>query len=334
VLAGDLSHVRWMLLAWHRLLQRRNYTLLPRTGRGFQLGVHLCAALSTASAAFPTKLYKNLPICHFRGKSAGKKHNSLEGATNIMSAPGNGTSLLRALLVSSDPATTTQLTQSMDQFAIHTEVCTDLALAMRMLNLRKFDAIVLDLTLGGKAQEVLERIRFCPANETAVTFAITDRGHPNPGSHARPNFVIEKPLSAALVSRTLKAAFGLIVRECRRYFRAPLVVSADIDSNATEHLRCQTVNISEGGLAVIAPSPLTPGTQVKIGFVLPGQKIHFHVECEICWCDDKQRAGLQFLSLTTEQQEALQQWLSARLEQSLPESVARQFNRPQPDVLD
>jgi hypothetical protein len=84
----------------------------------------------------------------------------------------------------------------------------------------------------------------------------------------------------------------------------------------------------------MGPSPLTPGAQVSVRFVLPGQKIDFDVECEICWCDEKQRAGLQFLSLTMEQQVALRQWLSARLEQSLPESVSRQFDRQQPDVLD
>jgi CheY-like chemotaxis protein len=251
-----------------------------------------------------------------------------------MSAPASGTSVLRALLVSNDPATSGELTQTMDQFAIHTEICTDLSIAMRLMNRRKFDAIVLDLSLGGKAEELLERIRFSPSNETTVTFAITERGHPIPDLEARPNFVIEKPLSPALIGRTLKAAFGLIVRECRRYFRCPLAVSAAIVNNAAEEFRYQTVNISEGGVAVMGPSPLTPGAQVKVHFALPGQKSDFDVECEICWCDEKQRAGLQFLSLTTEQQVALQQWLSARLEQSLPESVSRQFDRPRPDLLD
>jgi len=260
-----------------------------------------------------------------------KNHNSLEGATNFM----RGTvSPLRALLVSSDPATTGQLTRIMDQFAIQTEVCPDAALALRLLNRRKFDTIVLDLAVGGKAPELLERIRFSPSNETAVSFAITDRGAPPPKLQARPNFIIEKPLSAALVARTLKAAFGLIVRECRRYFRCPLAVSAAIESKGSEEIRCQTVNISEGGLAVNVESPLTPGTQVKVRFALPGQRILFNIESEICWCDEKQRAGLQFLSLTAEQQVALQQWLSARLEQSLPESVSRQFARTQSDVLD
>ena len=251
-----------------------------------------------------------------------------------MSAPGTATPLLRALLISSDPATTSQLTDTMDQFAIHTEICSDVAVAMRLLNRRKFDAVVLDLGLGGKAPEILERIRFSASNETTVTFAITDHGRPIPNLQARPNFVMERPLSPALVNRTLKAAFGLIVRECRRYFRCPLVADAEIESKGTEDISCQTVNISEGGLAVMVRSALTPGAQVKVRFALPGQKLHFNVESEICWCDEKQRAGLQFLSLATEQQVVLQQWLAARLEQSLPKSVSRQFEVAQPDVLD
>ena len=251
-----------------------------------------------------------------------------------MSAPRTATPLLRALLISGDPATTVQLTHTMDQFAIHTETCSNIAMAMRLLNRRKYDAVVLDLGLGTKAHELLERIRFSPSNETAVTFAVAERGQPAPDKQARPNFIIEKPLSPALVSRTLKAAFGLIVRECRRYFRCPLDVVAEIESKGSENLRCQTVNVSEGGMAVIVPTPLTPGTQVKVRFALPGEKVHFNIESEVCWCDDKQRAGLQFLSLTSEQQIALQQWLAARLEQSLPESVSRQFEVTQPDALD
>jgi hypothetical protein len=291
------------------------------------------------SAAFATRRFSDEVVeksadMVFRERIRRKEGQSLEGAANIMNAPRLGTPQLRALLICSDPAITRQLTRTMDQFAIHTEVCTDLALAMRLLNRRKFDAVVLDLGLGAKAPEILERTRFSPSNETTVTFAIADRGESVPKLRAGPSFVMEKPLSDALVSRTLKAAFGLIVRECRRYFRCPLVTVAEIESKGTEDISCQTVNISEGGLAVLAPSPLTPGTQVKVRFALPGQEIHFNVESEICWCDDKQRAGLQFLSLTAEQQVALQQWLSTRLEQSLPESVARRFEATEPDVLD
>jgi CheY-like chemotaxis protein len=276
-------------------------------------------------------------ICRYpiSGENPAKRTIKIRKVPPIkMSTPRTGTSLLRALLVSSDPVTTRQLTQTLDQFAIQTEVCTDVAHATRLLNRRKFDAVVLDLGLGGKAQEILERIRFSPSNETTVTFAITDGGGPAPKLQIRPNFIMEKPLSEALVSRTLKAAFGLIVRECRRYFRCPLVVSAAIESKGTEDVSCQTLNISEGGLAVSVPSRLTPGAHVKVRFALPGQKMHFNIESEICWCDDKQRAGLQFLSLTTEQQVELQQWLSERLEQSLPESVSRQFETARSDVLD
>jgi len=251
-----------------------------------------------------------------------------------MNAPRTATPLLRALLISDDHATALQLTQSMNQFAIDTEICSDVALAARLLNRRKFDAVVLDLGLGGKAHELLERIHFSPSNETAVTFAVAERGQAPLNLQTRPNFILEKPLSPTLVSRTLKAAFGLIVRECRRYFRCPLVVNVEIESKGSEDFRCMTVNVSEGGIAVIVPAPLTPGTQVKVRFALPGEKIRFDVESEICWCDDKQRVGLQFLSLTTEQQGALQQWLATRLEQSLPESVSRQFEVTQTDVLD
>ncbi|PYV52354.1 MAG: hypothetical protein DMG98_24250, partial [Acidobacteria bacterium] len=58
---------------------------------------------------------------------------------------------------------------------------------------------------------------------------------------------------------------------------------------------------------------------------IPGQGSQFAAQSEICWCDEKGRAGLRFAALSSEQKTELQQWLSKRLEESLPESVALKF---------
>jgi hypothetical protein len=70
---------------------------------------------------------------------------------------------------------------------------------------------------------------------------------------------------------------------------------------------------------------LKPGGQVKVVFTLPGQVDFFTFDSEVCWYDDKGRAGLRSLNIPPEQHSALQNWLSIKLEEDLPESVARQF---------
>ena len=241
-----------------------------------------------------------------------------------MSSPATGTSVGHVLLICNDAAAIRQLTEALQQFAISSEVCIYESMAFGLLDRRKFEAVIIDFGLE-QADKVLERVQLSQSNRTAVTFAITDSAKPAIFA-SQPNFVMQKPLSLESVGRTLKAAFGLIVRERRRYFRCPIAIPAAIDRDGTE-VSCHLENIREGGLAVSAVPPLKPGNRVKILFTLPGQQLRFRVESEVCWYDDQGRAGLRTLIMPSEQQSALQQWLAARLEEDMPESVARQFRK-------
>jgi hypothetical protein len=86
------------------------------------------------------------------------------------------------------------------------------------------------------------------------------------------------------------------------------------------------VNISEGGIAIATPVSLGPGVKVQVQFTLPGHETSFAVDATICWCNETY-LGLQFTSLTPDLTSELQEWLSRRLEQSLPQSVADKFRK-------
>ncbi len=227
---------------------------------------------------------------------------------------GSAESSVRALLVSDDPLTIKQISEPLRELAATTEVCTDVPSAIRLVNTRKFETVVVDL------------VRLSPSNHTTVAFAITEGTKQSAMAFAAgSNFVLERPLSAISVGRTLKAAYGLIIRERLRYFRCPISIPAAIRDQEAGEIRCQAVNISEGGMAVISSVPLKPGMQVTLQFAIPGQGSQFAAESEICWCDEKGRAGLRFGALSPEQKTDLKQWLSKRLEETLPESVALKF---------
>ena len=246
-----------------------------------------------------------------------------------MSSPGTKAAMGRVLLVCNDLPAIQQLDEGMQQFAIATEVCNDASLAVRQLNRQKFEAVIVDLGLA-QAGEVLEQVRLSPFNRTAVTFAIMTPQEPGSveiqQDQIRPNFVLEKPLSASSVGRTLKVAFGSIVRERRRSFRCPVAIPAVVMNDGVKS-NCQVVNLSEGGMAIAESPSLKPGGQVKVVFTLPGQIDFFIFDSEVCWYDDKGRAGLRSLNIPPDQHSTLQNWLSIKLEEDLPESVALQFRR-------
>ncbi len=239
-----------------------------------------------------------------------------------MSSP--GTAMGRVLLVSNDSTAIEQVAEAMQRFAIATEVCNDVNMALSLLNRQKFEAVVVDFGLE-RAGEILEQVRLSSSNRTAITLAITNSQKPS-ALQIQPNFMIAKPLSESSVERTLKAAFGLIVRERRRSFRCPVMIPAVILTNGKE-ADCKVVNISEGGMAIAESPSLKPGGQVRVLFTLPGQSASFAFESEVCWYDEKGRAGLRSLIIPSEQRSTLQNWLGAKLEEDLPESVALRFRR-------
>jgi len=241
-----------------------------------------------------------------------------------------------ALLVSADPVTIQQLSLALRELSISSDVCQEVAGAARLLNRRKFDAVVVDLQLGEQCGPILDEVNLSPSNRTAVTFAIS-------GSEVdaiavfrrRTGFVFGRPLSSQSIRSTLKPAYGLILRERRRYFRCPISDPVIILRTNMPEVRCSSVNISEGGMAVSTLVPFDAGEDVEVQFTLPGYTLPILAESTICWLQTG-HLGVRFKSLSRERKSELQEWLSQKLEEALPESVARQFQKAEsssPEIL-
>jgi hypothetical protein len=231
-----------------------------------------------------------------------------------------------ALLVSNDLTAIGQITGAMQQFAFTVDVCSNLIPAARLISRRKFQAIVLDIALQEQLSNALEVIHYSLSNQNSVTFAIIGSGV-RMESRIRPSFVMQRPLTDGLIASTLKAAMGLIIRDYRRYFRCPVRGQASIQVTGGPYISCELMNISEGGLAVETSVPLHAGAEVKARFMLPDTSGAFRVDAEVCWSDNRCRAGLRFRSLSPEQTGKLQSWLSDKIEQGFPEPVLRLFHK-------
>jgi len=229
-------------------------------------------------------------------------------------------------LVSKDTDVVRHLGESAAPLSISLELCADPAEAVRLLGIRRFEAVIVDLDLGQQGDAILEQVRVSQRNRTAVTFMITSSNpEGTPPLKTGSSFVLQRPLSRDSIDRTLRAAYGMIVRELRRSFRCPMAVPAVVRRTGQPDAFCQTLDISEGGLGVSFPLTLEPGTQVTIEFTLPGHTASFCAAVEMCWCDSKGRLGVRFMNLAASQRSELQGWLSTRLEKVLPEGVVERF---------
>jgi DNA-binding response OmpR family regulator len=228
----------------------------------------------------------------------------------------------RALLVTSDAALAQQLKNGMRKFAVTAETCSESAIAGNLINTRKFEAIVVDLTVGQVpfAVAFLEKVRQSPSNHHCVTLAVAD---PEVEARVKSNFVLHKPLTEDNLAATLKAALDLIVRDYRRYFRCPVAIPVTLAADHAIEFSCETLNISEGGVALNIPVALKRDSRVRLLFTLPDQSTSFDVEAKVCWCDNRAHAGLEFEAMPPEDQQRLQAWLSRVIEKGMPEPIAR-----------
>lgn len=241
--------------------------------------------------------------------------------------PGAFASIGSALLVSNEGETITLVSRSLQELALSPEVFVDVALGLAQLNRRKFSAVVVDLRLGPQAEELIQKVRLSPSNKTAVIFAITDSDAETTLAYdIGSSFVLRRPLSTASVEQTLKAAYGLILREQRRYFRWPVEASAVISRPGMRDVSGRVMNISEGGIAIISQVPLKPCDEVQLQFVLPGHGFRFVTQAIVCWRKEG-FLGMQFNNPPAEVKAELLEWLSHRVEEGLPESTASKFRK-------
>jgi hypothetical protein len=63
-----------------------------------------------------------------------------------------------------------------------------------------------------------------------------------------------------------------------------------------------------------------------VQFTLPAHKGRFLAESRVCWLKTG-RLGVRFASISHEHKSELQDWLSRKLEEMLPECVAGQFQK-------
>ncbi len=232
-----------------------------------------------------------------------------------------------ALLVSNDVVTIQQLKESLQQLAMSPEVCGDVPAALTLVHRRKFEAVIVDFQLGSQVSEILERVRLSPSNRTAVVFTVSDNDAETSGAFkAGSNFVLRRPLTLPSLGRSLRVAYGLILRERRRYFRCPVKITVAICRPGMPEIRGQSLNISESGIAIATSTLLPPGAKVQLRFILPRQELRFVVGATICWCKESY-LGLQFSAISPPLSSVLQEWLLHRLEENLPAALADQFRQ-------
>ena len=229
--------------------------------------------------------------------------------------------ILQALLVSKDDQAAETLIQALAQFGVAVDRSSAADVAQARLAEERFDQVIVDFDDPETASALLEACRQPgPERNAPVTVALVHdpsqiRSILGSGTH----FILTKPISPEQAESTLRASTALLKRERRQSIRvavqAPITIRTD-DSNLMEGI---LLDLSNGGMDVLAAKPLPSAALVHFTFELPETRTILEGDAEVAWGNANGQTGLRFLDMDPKVREQLREWLSNHSHEALPE---------------
>lgn len=231
--------------------------------------------------------------------------------------------ILQALLVSSDDQAAETLTHVLADFSVAIERSSAADVAVTRLAEQRFDQVIVDFDDASAASLVLETIRrkaiadhlTPPVTVALLRDAEQIRGILGAGAH----FILIKPLAHDQVNATLRAATALLKRERRRSFRVAVQAAVAIRTAETSSLEGILLDLSSGGMDVLASASLPLASLVHFSFELADGNTQVEGDAEVAWASPNGQTGLRFLDLPADMRERLGEWLTAHAQEALPE---------------
>ncbi len=197
---------------------------------------------------------------------------------------------------------------------IDVDVESELERAWIRLKKSKVDAVIVDCDSEG-TRNFLRKLRTSLPGSAPVVIA---SGSPSKnglrGTGA--TFVVEKPVSVEAAVHTLSAARNLIMNERLRYYRESLNLAASLVRDTGKRLKAQVVNISKGGVKIVASQPLSFSEDIHVNFALPDMRTAIHADGKVAWADGKGNAGVRFTQIDSRLAKKLELWVEQRYFQS------------------
>jgi PAS domain S-box-containing protein len=215
------------------------------------------------------------------------------------------------------------LTEALQSVAIATETCQGAVACFELVRQQRFEAAFIDFSVAATA---IDAIHSSPSSKTAIIIAIAANADQSTKAFERGvHFVLQQPISRSAAEGIIRAAYGLIIRERRRYFRCPIEASILAHRRTEGIWRGQVVNVSESGLCISAPVALGTGDAVELQFTLPSSTTEISTEAEVQWVDHSSgRAGLRFVRMNGNSKTELMHWLATQLDEQLKSVSSRQ----------
>jgi CheY-like chemotaxis protein len=229
--------------------------------------------------------------------------------------------ILQALLVSKDDLTAETLIQVLALFGVAVARSNAADVALTRLAEERFDQVIVDFDDPEAASQLLEAC--CgiagPDRKPPVTIALLRDGSQirsilGAGAH----FILTKPISHEQAQNTLRAATAMLKRERRQSFRVAVQAPVSIRIGDNSPVEGILLDLSSGGMDVLAAKSLPSAALLRVSFELPGGA-GIEGDAEVAWSTANGQTGLRFCDMDEKMREEMGEWLAARAHDALPE---------------
>jgi CheY-like chemotaxis protein len=234
--------------------------------------------------------------------------------------------ILRALLVSKDDLTAETLIQVLAQFGVAVDRSSAADVAVTRLAEEQFDQVIVDFDADFDGPEtaslLLEGCRRLagPDRNPPVTIALLhDASQIRSILGAGAHFILTKPVTREQAQNTLRAATALLKRERRQSFRVAVQAAVSIRVDESNTVEGILLDLSAGGMDVLAAKPLPSAAMVRVSFELPDSGAGIEGDAAVAWSTANGQTGLRFLDMDGKMREEMGEWLAARAHDALPE---------------
>jgi CheY-like chemotaxis protein len=238
-----------------------------------------------------------------------------------------------ALLVCTDPGPFAVIQKILEEHGVTVKAANSVSIATQLLKAFKFDLAIYDHDILGALDLASKAGKKLAANLTAnpkIVFAIVQSTDVTGLADKRIHFIMQKPFSSDLFARTLRAAYGAMIRERRVAFRHPVQIkpesSALLQETGNQTLQATTIlDLSQTGMCIQTLEILPQGATIQIDFYLPKTRDLIHATGTVMWTRASGRTGIQFAQLPQTEQKQLNAWLDSRMPYEA-ETIPRVFS--------
>jgi CheY-like chemotaxis protein len=218
-----------------------------------------------------------------------------------------------ALLVSADPGPLAVTQKVLEEYGVNIKVVESAQAAEKLIKTTKFDLGIFDHDVPEALNLAAKRgAGFNPQ----MVFALLRSAHLNDVRGKRIHFVVQKPFTADLFARSLRAAYGTMIRERRVGFRHPVQIkpasSVLIQEHGNQSLQSSMIlDLSQTGLCIQTKEILPQGATLQVDFYLPESKELIHATGSVMWTRASGRTGFRFTHVPLAEQKYLTAWLDS-----------------------